>query len=216
MHVVAPFSLKALAAFLCCAFFLFPCLSYNQVVYVDAGSSCTVGCGASWAQAYPNLQDALSATDSGEIWVARGTYRPVECSPCTGTDREQSFPMKNNVALYGGFAGTEANREERDIQANPTILSGDIGLSSDSTDNAFRVLIAVNVDSTSILDGFIVEEGNADGPFGFSLAAGFILTGETEWPAPPSFETVPSGTTMPPAEAPSQWKAAEAEASGQK
>ncbi|MCB9265881.1 MAG: gliding motility-associated C-terminal domain-containing protein [Lewinellaceae bacterium] len=177
MHVVAPFSLKALAAFLCCAFFLFPCLSYNQVVYVDAGSSCTVGCGASWAQAYPNLQDALSATDSGEIWVARGTYRPVECSPCTGTDREQSFPMKNNVALYGGFAGTEANREERDIQANPTILSGDIGLSSDSTDNAFRVLIAVNVDSTSILDGFIVEEGNADGPFGFSLGGGLYIDG---------------------------------------
>ncbi len=156
---------------------MLPTPGAGQVVYVDVNSACTTGCGGSWAEAYPNLQDALANTGSGEVWVARGVYRPVDCNPCSNADREQFFPLKNNVALYGGFAGTETDRQQRDIDANPTILSGDIGLALDSTDNAFRVLIAENADSTAILDGFIVERGNANGPFGFSLGGGLFIDG---------------------------------------
>lgn len=177
MRLATPLLQKAFVALSLCAFFLFPELASSQAVYVDANSPCTAGCGASWANAYPKLQDALAVTDTGEIWVARGTYRPADCASCTTADREQFFPLKNNVALYGGFAGNETNRTQRDIQANPTILSGDIGTPVDSTDNAYRVVIAEDVDSTAILDGFIIEEGNADGPFGFSFGGGLYIDG---------------------------------------
>ncbi|MCB9351762.1 MAG: hypothetical protein H6573_30355 [Lewinellaceae bacterium] len=177
MYLAAPLPKKALAALSFCTVFLLTFPAIAQVVYVDVNSSCTAGCGGSWADAYPRLQDALSNTDSGEIWVARGAYRPVDCAPCTTADRERFFPMKNDVALYGGFAGTETSRGQRDIQGNPTLLSGDIGVPGDSTDNTYRVLIAEQVDSTAILDGFIVEQGNADGAFGFSLGGGLFIDG---------------------------------------
>src|SRR5260221_9666605 len=54
--------------------------------------------GSSWANAYTDLQAALTAAVSGdEIWVAAGTYRPT----ATAT-RSFSFALKNGVGVYGG------------------------------------------------------------------------------------------------------------------
>ena len=69
------------------------------------------------------------------------------------------------------------DRNERNIAANLTILSGDIGVAVDSTDNSYRVLIADNVDATAILDGFTIEEGNADGGSGFAVGGGIYIQG---------------------------------------
>ncbi|MCB0549084.1 MAG: gliding motility-associated C-terminal domain-containing protein [Phaeodactylibacter sp.] len=175
MPLRTPSSREAFVALSLCVALLASTPALSQVIYVDENSTCSTGCGGSWAEAYPNLQDALASTDNSEIWVARGTYRPIECAPCFTTDRQRFFGLKRNVALYGGFAGNESSRQERDITANPTILTGDIGTPVDSTDNAYRVLVADNTDSTTILDGFIIEEGNADGAFGFALGGGLFI-----------------------------------------
>src|SRR5262249_15352531 len=103
--------------------FALPIQSYaaGTIVYVDASASGT-GDGSSWADAYPSLADALAGAASGtEIWVAKGTYKPT-----SGTDRNATFQLKNGVAVYGGFAGGETQRDGRDWQTNVATLSGDL------------------------------------------------------------------------------------------
>jgi predicted outer membrane repeat protein len=133
-----------------CSFF--PATSAQAQIYVkvDAGGA---NDGTSWSDAYVNLQDALAAAANGdEIWVAAGTYKPAAIP--------QTFELKDNVALYGGFAGTESALGERNIAANPTILSGDIGVVGDPSDNSNHV-VSVNFVSGWVLDGFEVTLGNA-------------------------------------------------------
>jgi predicted outer membrane repeat protein len=131
--------------------------------------------GTSWTDAYTDLSTALTNTGSGELWVAAGIYRPTVCNPCLESDKEVAFRIPPDVQLFGGFAGTETMRNQRDFNANPTILSGDIGVPNDSTDNSFKVLIAENSTAATVLDGFIIEEGNADGSFGFSSGGGLYI-----------------------------------------
>lgn len=123
--------------------------------------------GTSWANAFTDLQTALGAVQWGdEIWVAAGTYKPIR-----GTDRNKSFMLVAGVGLYGGFAGTETAREERDWNAHETILSGDIGTTGTNTDNAYRV---VTGESLAVLDGFTVTDGygsNGGGMYNNSITS---------------------------------------------
>jgi hypothetical protein len=108
------------------------------------------------------LQPALTGAISGtQIWAARGIYRPGP-----GGDRAATFQLKNGVALYGGFAGNELLLDQRDLAANPTILSGDL-LANDGAaganfaDNSYHVVTGSGVNASALLDGFIVEGGSA-------------------------------------------------------
>ncbi|GEM_PF-1092979 len=112
--------------------------------------------GNSWANAYTDLQTAIADASSGdEIWVAKGTYTP-------GTTREDSFTLKNRVEIYGGFAGTETSREQRDWENNETILSGEIGDTTDNSDNSYHVVLASSTTPNTVLDGFTITGGNAN------------------------------------------------------
>ena len=134
-----------------------------KIIYVNANVAGGAQDGSSWQDAYPLLQSALLLSEYGDsIWVASGTYHPT-----TGTSRYVSFILKNGVKLYGGFAGTETALDQRDWELNATILSGDIGVPDDSTDNSYTVVYCEYVDSTTVLDGFIITGGNADNPSTF-------------------------------------------------
>ena len=134
--------------------------AWAGVIHVKADAA-GANNGQSWANAYTGLQAALAAAQSGdEIWVAQGTYKPT-----TGTLRTVSFVLKSGVGLYGGFAGTEAERGERAWQTNATILSGDIG-TTDTADNSYHVVIGADL---AVLDGFTITAGNADGNFGAGM-----------------------------------------------
>ncbi len=128
-----------------------------KLCYVDVDASSGANDGLSWSDAYTDLQNALADTCT-EIWVAAGTYYPT-----SGGDRAISFNLKSGVKIYGGFAGTENALSQRNISANPTILSGDIGTQDDNSDNSYHVVYANGVDNTAILDGFTVTGGNANG-----------------------------------------------------
>lgn len=79
------------------------------VWYVDPGKT---GNGTSWKAAFATIQQAVSAAADGqEIWVKEGTYRLAS-----------EISITKPVALYGGFAGNERNREKRDWKKQPTLL----------------------------------------------------------------------------------------------
>ncbi len=109
--------------------------------------------GTSWKDAYTSLTMALNASSANdEIWVAKGTYKP-------GSLRSEYFSLKQYVEVYGGFAGFETSKEQRDWVKNVTILSGDID-NDDALDqeNSYHVLWA---DDNAVIDGFTVTMGYA-------------------------------------------------------
>jgi formylglycine-generating enzyme required for sulfatase activity len=122
--------------------------------------------GSSWENAYTSLATAIGSASTGdEFWVAEGIHLPaieanggnMEPGP-----RAASFGViGKSVKFYGGFEGTEDSRSERDWVAHPTILSGDLGVPGDSSDNAYTVLHSYS--STLFVDGFTIRDGNSNG-----------------------------------------------------
>ena len=141
-----------------------------SVVYVDDDAT-GAGDGTSWSDAFTDLQTALASIGSGEIWVAAGRYKP-------GTDRADTFQLRNNMALYGGFSGIESLREQRNAAVNITTLDGDLlgddyfryvnghAVWSDVGDNSYHIVTGSDTDATAVIDGFVIAHGYAR-PLGF-------------------------------------------------
>jgi len=126
-----------------------------EVIYVDADAP-PGGNGQSWLAAYDNLQDALrSARPGDDIWIAEGTYYPT-----SKRNRSKSFELPDGVALYGGFAGVEERREQRNWEEHETILSGNIGDPESALDNSYRILIAENLGPDTLVDGLTITEAH--------------------------------------------------------
>ncbi|MBA4373853.1 MAG: hypothetical protein C0402_13460 [Thermodesulfovibrio sp.] len=128
----------------------------GAILYIKA-TGLTSGSCDSWANACDLMYAFRLASSGMQAWVAAGTYRPT-----TGTDRTATFRLKNDVAVYGGFAGTETELTQRNLAANTTILSGDIGAAGNSADNSYHVVNGSGTDNTAMLDGFTITGGNAD------------------------------------------------------
>lgn len=133
--------------------------SFAKIIYVKPDAT---GNGTSWSNAFTDLQQALAAASFGcEIWVAEGTYLPINCEYCGADEREASFKIPSGVKVYGGFTGTENNLNQRRWFSHPTILSGKIG-SEGNSDNSYTVVYFKNADAGTLLDGFVVTGGNAN------------------------------------------------------
>jgi len=131
--------------------------------------------GTSWTDAFKELVSAIAvAQPNDEVWVATGIYYP-DFNPATGThsgDRTLRFELKSNVKLFGGFAGTETSRHERNWAANRTILSGDIGQRGVFSDNTQSLAFARSPASGILVEGMVFAGGNASLPEGGAMQIG--------------------------------------------
>jgi len=127
-------------------------LALAQVYYVRAGAS---GDGSSWANAFGSIQDAINAAPPGsEIRVAQGVYGPIN--------------LNKTLSLKGGYAGTGANPDARDIGQYQTIIDGG---------NASRC-ITISDGINSLIEGFVIQNGRStpSSPFDDAYGGGLYLS----------------------------------------
>jgi len=151
--------------------------AHSQQVYrVDGVSGNDGNAGfPTWSDALQTIQEAIDRASGGdEIWVKAGIYKP-------GTSIGSTFSLEPGVAVHGGFAGTETLRTQADPYVNLTYLSGDdvTGMG----DDALHVVTSINpvidpqVGAITRLDGFIIEDGNADAEDEDAEGGGLLVLG---------------------------------------
>ena len=147
----------------------------DEVIYVDDDAD-GFNIGISWEHAINSLQDALLlayfSEKPVEIHVAQGIYTPDRGIGIMPGDREASFQLMNGVTIKGGYAANLRGRREepdvRDINQYKSILSGDLNADdgpelTNVKENSYHVVTGSGKDVTSMLDGFTITGGNADG-----------------------------------------------------
>ncbi|HEY3267011.1 MAG TPA: right-handed parallel beta-helix repeat-containing protein [Armatimonadota bacterium] len=111
------------------------------VIYVNPAAA-GPRTGAGWANGFATVADGMAAATTGdEIWVRGGTY--VQTA---------TLILKNGVGLYGGFAGTETARAQRNPALNLTALDG----------NQKGAVVFANeaIGPQTVVNGFTIRNGN--------------------------------------------------------
>jgi hypothetical protein len=145
----------------------------SAIIRVKPGGNDTLS-GDSWANAKKTVRAAITAANQGdEIWVAAGTYAEhIKNKVVSG--------LAVDVSLYGGFAGTETNRDQRNWSLNITILNGGGGPVPTPPQSGSVVTIDSGATQATRIDGFWITGGHAMGGGGISLTlAGPVIANNT-------------------------------------
>lgn len=143
-----------------------------NTLYVD-GAVATSGDGSTWGSSMKTLAEAVEVaarcSDIAEIRVAQGTYLTTAVS--TDSDRDKTLLItRGGLKIIGGYPSGGGTR---DLVANPTILSGDIGVVNDASDNAYHVMVIAHIQAEAdslVLDGLNFRMGNANGTGSFQIS----------------------------------------------
>ncbi len=136
----------------------------NCIHFSESGSATATG--DSWANALSTDQlktklDAISDASNSKVYIlllAKGTYTPTTLAT-DETTRETSFTMKNHTAIIGGWN----NAYDFNSKTYTSILSGDIGIKNDKSDNSYHLISNNNLASSAVLYGVTLSHGNANG-----------------------------------------------------
>ncbi|MFA7444872.1 MAG: choice-of-anchor Q domain-containing protein [Flavobacteriaceae bacterium] len=122
----------------------------NGIIYVKENATGNAD-GSSWDDATDDLHKAIFAVGVQKVFVAVGNYS-------TG---DNSFVMKNNVEIYGGFDPDNGIEDLNDNRILPTETIGGSVLDGENTRtvilNDFTVGNPLN--NTAVLDGFTLTQG---------------------------------------------------------
>jgi len=130
-----------------------PGRALGYVIYAKPGGLTTGGCDT-WVK---RLRSAIRVEHGCNIRRNRSGSWKVPIDPQPARNQTVSFSLKNGVAIYGGFVGTETALNQRNPTSHVTILSGDIGTAGNASDNSYHVVTGIGTDSTAVLDGFTVH-----------------------------------------------------------
>jgi hypothetical protein len=112
---------------------------FGKTIYVNAEAAGSQN-GTSWQDAYVTLTDALNAADyNDQLWVKEGIF-------------SERIHIPNGVAVYGGFAGTETELQQRDYTTYLSVI--------DAAYSGIAVTIDNSADPATRLDGCVVIRGN--------------------------------------------------------
>jgi len=146
------------------------------VRFVVAGASPQGADGLTWATAFGRVVLAVAeagyakaadpALEICEVWVTAGVHYVYQATVA------DTVEIPSGVHLFGGFAGGEIEPEERDPEANPTILDA-----RQQDGGSQRVRHVVVAGDGAVLDGFTVRGGRADGDGTNGLGGGLLITG---------------------------------------
>ncbi len=125
--------------------------------------------GSTWRCAKKTIQAAVNQAYEGcEIWVAAA---PVQ------NGYEESVTVDEDMGLYGGFAGWEHSRDQRDPQAHETVIR------ADEDDNlVVGVEFEEGLTSAAVVDGFTIRDFTTSGvdcPSSSPTISNNRLTGNT-------------------------------------
>lgn len=99
--------------------------------------------GSSWSSAKKTVQAAIDAAcvKGGEVWAATGIYN-------------EEVSIAAFTSLYGGFAGTETSKEQRDWRRNTTVIDGGGSSAVVTASSGYRYVA---------IDGFTICNSSAIG-----------------------------------------------------
>ncbi len=129
-------------------------LGTDYYVKVDGSADAD---GKSWATSTTLTKALEEAVDADKIHVAAGTYIPDSIIP-GGSAGDETFFVKANINLIGGYPANAKDGDTPDPSANPTILSGD------GTRLHTLAVGAPKSDLFSVrISGFTITNGNSNG-----------------------------------------------------
>ncbi|MFC1806713.1 right-handed parallel beta-helix repeat-containing protein, partial [Planctomycetota bacterium] len=107
------------------------CVNFDNASGIENGS---------WEHPFDTVGEGLAAATSGDqVWVAEGVYTAL-------------IELEADVALYGGFCGTETELSQRNWTTHVTILDG--GGSGDIVTAPPGATAATRIDGFTIRDGY--------------------------------------------------------------
>lgn len=142
--------------------------TFSKIILVDHAATGNND-GTTWINAYTKLEDAIASANSGDsIWLTEGTY-----TPSTSARNTYYTINKEDLSIFGGFAGTETSLDQRIIGANETILSGDIQGNDSNVvdyisnysntsrqDNSYRIINITATGNNLLLDGLTIADAH--------------------------------------------------------
>lgn len=127
-------------------------LAEARIIYVSPQGN-DANNGLSWATAKRTVQAGINAAapstaGGAQVWVKAGVYN-------------ERINLRSEVHVYGGFAGNETTRAQRNLLANESVLDGQAG--------GTVVTVPMNTTNATI-DGFTIRNGLGGDGGGISLA----------------------------------------------